>query len=187
MTDMYFDKINNVLINRLNILDSKELEKIEYQLVGYRMFQLQEMKDYSNLTMKNYKEIHRYLFQDVYEWAGKYREVEIYKENTAFLPHQFFDNAEQDINKSIKLFIFNSEKTEDSVFGELSEILCSLNYMHPFREGNGRTQREFVRQLAYNKGYELDISNENELYMEACIKDDSKLMYQALKMYIKKI
>lgn len=53
--------------------------------------------------------------------------------------------------------------------------------MHPFRERNGRTQREFIRQLADLKGFLLDITPSNDLYMIASIKDDEIVMYEALK------
>lgn len=186
MTDIYFDKTNNVLINKLGIRDSRELEDIEYQLVGYRIFQLEVENLDKILSMRDYKEIHRYLFQDIYEWAGEYRTVEISKGSSIFLLRQFFSNAEQELDKLIKHYLLSGDKSEGFVCNELSVILCNLNYMHPFREGNGRTQREFVRQLALSKGYILDISYENKLYMEACIKDDEKIMLDALKKDIKK-
>lgn len=185
--DIYFDPIHNVLKNKLNIKDAEELEKIEYIFTGYRLAQLSQKDVNPILSMDDYKEIHKFLFQDIYDWAGKYRTVDIHKGNTSFLPYKYINRAEEQINESIKSFLTNPNRSSEFVCKQLAKILCDLNYMHPFREGNGRTQREFIRQLAAIKGYDLYISPENNLYMEACINDDEKLMYKAIKKGIKEM
>ena len=99
--------------------------------------------------------------------------------------YKYINRAEEQLNESIQSYLTNPNHSCEFVCKALAKILCDLNYMHPFREGNGRTQREFIRQLAAIKGYDLYISPENNLYMEACINDDEKLMYKAIKKEIK--
>ncbi|WP_186306582.1 Fic/DOC family protein [Siminovitchia fortis] len=183
--DKHFDYKNNVLKNKIGLKRSSELEIFEAKASTIRLAELRNKKIAKNLSMKDYKEIHKYLFQDVYDWAGEYRTVDIHKGNTSFLPCQFINKAEEQLEQSIQLFLSNKNNSKEFICKELGKILCDLNYMHPFREGNGRTQREFIRQLADLKGYALDITPNNDLYMIASIKDDEILMYEALKKDIK--
>lgn len=149
--DIYYDRINGVLKNKLNIQDNKELDTVEYILTAYRLAQLGERDIKRALTMDDYKEIHRHIFQDIYEWAGEYRKVNLQKDKTNFLPFTFLNNAEKELNKSISSYLYSASDSKLFVCKKLGKILCDLNYMHPFREGNGRAQREFIRQLAYLK------------------------------------
>lgn len=185
--DIYFDYENNVLKNKPNITDADELAKLEYKLTAIRATELMLGNPSGKLTMQTYKNIHYHLFQDLYEWAGKYRNVNISKGKTNFLSPQFFGNAEREIEKQIKEYLdFRSSKKE-MICRKLAKIIIDLNYMHPFREGNGRTQREFIRQMAYVKGFNLNISYQNEWYMKASIRDNVKLMYLALLRDIKRL
>lgn len=178
--DIYFDYENNVLKNKPNITDADELANLEYKLTTIRAVELMQQSPSNKPTMQTYKKIHYHLFQNLYEWAGQYRRVNISKGKTNFLSPQFFGNAERDIDKQIKEYLDLLSPTKKVICRKLAKIIIDLNYMHPFREGNGRTQREFIRQLAYVKGFSLNISYRNEWYMKASIRDDEKLMYLAL-------
>lgn len=134
--DIYYDYVHNVLKNKLNIKNSKDLEKEEYKLTGYRMAQLREEKSKSALTMDDFKKIHYHLFQDVYEWAGQYREVNLQKGNTSFLPYQFFHHAEKQIDHDINRFLKSPNNSKKFVCKQLGKMLIEINYMHPFRDGN---------------------------------------------------
>ncbi len=101
--------------------------------------------------------IHRYLFQDIYEWAGKKRTVEISKGGKPFFPLQRFDTALLHIDSLIAAYKRLARDDKQAISRKLAEILDSMNYLHPFREGNGRTQREFFRLLALEKGWKLNL------------------------------
>src|SRR5690606_29176389 len=103
-------------------------------------------------------DIHHYLFQDIYVWAGKTRTVEISKNGRQFFPLSHFNNAFKYIDTLIEEYrkIKNSDKR--AVSRKLSEILDNVNFLHPFREGNGRTQREFIRLLALEKNFTLHLN-----------------------------
>ena len=90
-------------------------------------------------------EIHRHLFQDIYVWAGKKRTVEISKDGKQFFPTSHFDNAFRYIDQIITEFRKIPKDNKKVLAEKLAEILDHVNYLHPFREGNGRAQREFLR------------------------------------------
>ena len=121
---------------------------------------LEELKA-SPLKIKNSAtllEIHKYLFQDVYLWAGKTRRVEISKAGKQFFPTSHFNTAFAYIDNLVSEYRTVNKKEKHYIAGKLAEILDSINYLHPFREGNGRTQREFIRLLALEKGYILNLN-----------------------------
>jgi cell filamentation protein len=102
--------------------------------------------------------IHRHLFQDIYDWAGKRRTVEISKSGKQFFPTTHFDNALKYIDGLIAEYQHIEKSDKAAIAKKLAEILDNVNFLHPFREGNGRTQREFMRLLAKEKGYTLNLN-----------------------------
>ena len=98
------------------------------------------------------------MFQDVYDWAGKRRTVEISKEGKQFFPTNYFDTAFEYIDKLIADYRICSTENNRELSEKLAAILDAINYLHPFREGNGRTQREFIRILALEKGLLLNLN-----------------------------
>ena len=164
------------------------MSRYEYEVYSYRRAQLEiNYESSEDIDTKLLKEIHYHLFQDVYDWAGKFRRINISKGTNSFSPYKKLDCAMKYIDSKIKLLLENNIKTPEYIYKELAKILLDLNHMHPFREGNGRAQREFIRILADAKGYDLSIKKNNKFYMKACTEDDYKIMYEAIKKDIKKI
>jgi cell filamentation protein len=132
------------------------------------------------VKIKNTKtllQIHGYLFQDVYEWAGKVRTVEISKQGTQFFPQDRFDEAFSYIDLIIADYRRIDIADTKGIAYFLALILDSVNFLHPFREGNGRAQREFIRTLALEKGFSIDLnpadnSDIYERYMTGTIDGD---------------
>jgi fido (protein-threonine AMPylation protein) len=102
------------------------------------------------------------LFQDIYSWAGKKRTVEISKDGKQFFPTSHFNNAFRYIDQIINEFKKIPKVNKKLLAEKLAEILDNVNYLHPFREGNGRTQREFLRLLALEKGLTLNLNPPDE-------------------------
>jgi cell filamentation protein len=163
-----------VLRNKEGIDDAHLLLAFESLKVSSRLEELQE----NPLTISNSSsllEIHGYLFQDVYEWAGKIRTVEISKGGTPFFPLERFVTAFSYIDGLILEYRRIADKPH--LAHKLAEILDSINYLHPFREGNGRAQREFLRLLALEKGLSLNLNPPDnidtyERYMSGTIDGD---------------
>jgi cell filamentation protein len=121
--------------------------------------------------------VHRHLFQDVYAWAGQRRTVEISKGGRQFFPVSRFDTALTFIDGLIADYKRLPPADKTALARKLAEILDAVNFLHPFREGNGRTQREFLRLLALEKGWKLhlnppDDAEAYERYMTGTINGD---------------
>lgn len=146
----YTDPKTGLLRNLLDITDPDVLLFVESGAVTKRLQELYEnpmkIKGIDSLF-----EIYRHLFQDIYVWAGKKRTVEISKDGKQFFPTSHFDNAFRYIDQIIAEFTKIPRDNKKLFAEKLSEILDNVNYLHPFREGNGRTQREFLRVLALRK------------------------------------
>lgn len=146
-----------VLINKLNIKNKHELFMAEKELTAIRLRELQKIPIKGKFDFKHLKSIHKYIFQDIYTWAGKERTVEIGKGNlfcttsciqdyAASVFEKYYPQcyaAKDDISSFVKVFADN--------YGD-------VNALHPFREGNGRAQREFARVLCLKCGFTFDLS-----------------------------
>jgi cell filamentation protein len=125
------------------------------------------------------------LFQDIYVWAGKKRTVEISKDGKQFFPTSHFDNAFRYIDLLISQFKRIPKDNKKLLAEKLAEILDNINYLHPFREGNGRTQREFLRRLALEKGLTINLTPPDkksvyERYMKGTIESDVKTLTELI-------
>jgi len=154
---LYTDPKTRVLRNLAVVTDPDDLLFLESAAVTKRLKELESQ----SIVIRNSEtlfDIHRYLFQDVYEWAGKKRTVEISKGGRQFFPISHFDTAFSYIDKLIAEYRNIDKNEKKKIAQKLAEILDNINYLHPFREGNGRTQREFLRTLAIEKGYILNLN-----------------------------
>ena len=113
------ERKNMVLENKLNITDSTELARMEEKISKKKAVELFE---------NGY--LHKYLFGEIYDFAGKVRNVNIAKGNFRFAPVMYLQAA-----------IENIEKMPQSTFDEIVEKYVEMNIAHPFREGNGRSTR----------------------------------------------
>lgn len=137
---------SSVLKNKFDIRESEELARREYQLVRTKALDL-FLSPVMVHSMKEVCKIHFVLFSELYEWAGKYRKVNISKQGKVFMAMQSFATGEQYMNSLIKDYHDNAHNFEQ-ISSKLAVILDNLNYLHPYREGNGRTQREVIGVLA---------------------------------------
>ncbi|HEM3683659.1 TPA: Fic family protein [Streptococcus suis] len=181
---------SSVLINKLGITDPIKAQRNEHLLVTKRLSDLR-IKPIEIRSIKDVLAVHHYLFQDLYSWAGQYRTVNISKSGNAFMPIQSFGASEIFLNKLIENF-HQSAHSRSEVIQQLAEILDNLNYYHPFREGNGRTQREVIRSLALSKGYRAQIRVESDdaiyhLYMDGTVQGDLEILKQLFDKILEKL
>jgi cell filamentation protein len=177
---IYTDPKTGILRNLADITDPDVLLFFESGAVAKRIQELYE-KPIKIKGADSILSIHRHLFQDVYSWAGERRKVEISKAGKQFFPTTHFDNAFRFIDTLISNYKNISKGDKQKIAEKLAEILDNVNYLHPFREGNGRTQREFIRLLALEKGLALNLNppdNKNiyDQYMQGTINSDAKTL-----------
>jgi len=177
---IYTDPKTGILRNLADITDPDVLLFFESGAVTKRIQELYD-KPVKIKGADSLLSIHRHLFQDVYSWAGERRKVEISKEGKQFFPTTYFDNAFRFIDTLISDYKNISKGDKLKIAEKLAEILDNVNYLHPFREGNGRTQREFLRLLASEKGLTLNLNppdNKNvyDQYMQGTINSDVKIL-----------
>jgi cell filamentation protein len=159
------DPETGVLRNKLSIKDRDRLDKFERRAVQLRM---EEGVPQGNFDLKHLKAIHRHLFQDVYDWAGELRTVNISKGGSAFQPLQFLNQGVDYVHKEIVKSNFLRGLSADRFADRAATIIGDLNYAHPFREGNGRTQFAFLAQLAEKAGHRIDVDHvPNQEWIEA--------------------
>lgn len=121
------------LENKLGITDSAELARVEEKLTKKKAAELFESGYLDSLNSGTYEslaKIHKYLFEDIYVFAGKIRDVNIAKGNFRFASVMY-----------LKAALENVEKMPQSTFDEIIEKYVEMNIAHPFREGNGRITR----------------------------------------------
>jgi cell filamentation protein len=180
----YTDPKTGLLRNLQDITDPEVFLFVESGAVTKRLQELCE-KPLKIKGIDTLFEIHRYLFQDIYVWAGKKRTVEISKDGKQFFPTSHFDNAFRYIDQIIADFKKIPKDNKKLLAEKLAEILDNVNYLHPFREGNGRTQREFLRLLALEKHLTLNLNPPDnksvyERYMKGTIESDVKTLTELI-------
>lgn len=127
------------LDNKLGITNSVKLANMEERLTKKRaaeLFELNLLSSFEVGTYKGLQQIHEYLFQDIYDFAGKTRTVNIAKGGYRFAPLMYLDVALENISKM-----------PQKSFDEIIEKYVEMNVAHPFREGNGRSTRIWLDQI----------------------------------------
>lgn len=149
---------STVLINKLGIRDQEQLDEAETLILGVQSIKF-ELKPFSEpLNFQYYLRIHVFLFGELYEWAGKLRAIDISKQHTHFCPATDIADVGEKMFQRIGGMNYLSNLPRDIFIHEFADFYNSLNYLHPFREGNGRTQRLYFRQLAERAGYHLNFT-----------------------------
>lgn len=155
--DPYVIPGTNVLINKLNLTDNFELSIQEERLSKRRANELASQGITGEFDLEHFKSIHQHLFQDVYDWAGETRVVNISKGGTIFESASRISAAVYGIHRVLEQenFLMDLERRE---FAQgLAKFYKMWNAVHPFREGNGRSTRMLMGQLAANAGWMLDV------------------------------
>lgn len=160
----------SVLINKLNIREEQVLAQVEADITKLRISQWELNPLADTFDLSHYKAIHAHLFSDLYDWAGQIRTVDLSKKGTRFCSAAEIENRAEMIFTRLYQLNFLKSMEHSHFVEELTDFYCSTNELHPFREGNGRTQRLFLSQLTTNAGYTLNFSDmDSDLLMIATI------------------
>ena len=153
--DAYCYPDSNVLRNLLGITDYDELVSAEGRLTVIAMIQMDSEPVRGCFDTDHLRTIHRRIFKDIYDWAGEFRTVEISKG----IPFCYCANIQSHLDSLfIQLHKENLLKDitdRDQYVSRLAYYFGELNAVHPFREGNGRTQRKFIQQLVSESGHSI--------------------------------
>ncbi|HFZ8996232.1 TPA: putative adenosine monophosphate-protein transferase Fic [Citrobacter freundii] len=152
--DPYLYSGLNVMRNRLGIRQAERLMQAAQQFTALRVATLPLGPAAPGLP--HLCAIHRYLYQDVFEWAGDIREVDIYQGDTRFCHFAYIEKEGNALMQELEEedYLVGLEKQE--FVARLSHYYCEINVLHPFRIGNGIVQRIFFEQLAIHAGYQLN-------------------------------
>jgi cell filamentation protein len=152
--DPYCYPATVVLKNIPGLRTQEELDAFE---AASTMQRADEPLPTGRLTLSHYKAIHHHLFQDVYPWAGKFRSVRMSKDRSAFCYPEYIVQEMKALFGSLAAKRFLRNLTLLDFARDAAEFLATLNAIHPFREGNGRTQTLFLALLADYAGHPLDL------------------------------
>ena len=148
----------SVLINRLGLREQPLLDQAEELAVSVQSARIYESAGDDRFTFAYYRALHHALFTALYDWAGELRTINISKKGTAFCPAQELS----DVGEALFARLVDADEFVGLGRGRfiraVAEFYHDLNMLHPFREGNGRTQRLFFTLLIERAGYHIDFS-----------------------------
>jgi cell filamentation protein len=178
--DTYYYPGTNVLRNKAEITNAEDLDAYEGELSTLRSIEILENPVAGQFDLAHLQRIHLALFQDVYDWAGKIRTVDISRGNSRFANVRFIESAANDIFNKLARENWLKGLDAEALSKRLAHYLSEINALHPFREGNGRVQRIFISQLSQSAGYQLDYSDleQEQIYqaMELAFNGDESIL-----------
>ena len=157
LSDDYYEN-SNCLINKFDIQNEEQLATIEASITFAKTSELERTPINNTFDFEHYKQIHKYLFEDLYDWAGKVRIVDISKKGTNFTSAENIESAAESCFSRLKNLNYFKNLSFNDFVDNIVDFYCSTNLLHPFREGNGRTQRIFIAQLIRFCGYDINFS-----------------------------
>jgi cell filamentation protein len=165
--DPYCYPGTSVLRNRLDIRDQAQLDAFEVEITTLRA---EEPLPDGDFGPAHYRRIHHHLFQDVYSWAGQYRNVRISKGDNSFCYPEHISVQVDTLFHTLQSAEAFAGLAQEAFLDRLTPFLGELNAIHPFREGNGRTQLSFIGLLGEHSGHPFQFEKLNrETYLPAVI------------------
>jgi len=166
---------SEIYINKFNCMDEKILKKIEADITEQALAELYLSPITGRFGIRHLQRIHHYIFHDIYSFAGKFREEDISKGNSNFCKCQFIKENLEDIFTLLQKEHLLSGLKKEEFIKKISFYMAEINSIHPFREGNGRAIREFVRVLGLTNGYLIEWAHvDGNKLLEAMIQSFNK-------------
>ena len=160
-----------VLVNKFGIRDQAELDTVEKQITLLRAVQAEQETRFEQVDFAFYKNLHRLVFSDLYEWAGTVRTINISKKGTVFCSASEIERIGTLKFERLRKQKYLTGMENGAFLNELTELYHELNMLPPFREGYGRTLRLFVTLLVRNAGRDIDFTlTDSDLLAIATIK-----------------
>jgi cell filamentation protein len=152
----YCYKGTGVLINNFHIKAQQLLDKIDADITRKNLALLSVNPITGNFDLAHLQKIHLAIFKDIYPFAGKIRTEVISKGNTMFAFPQYIVNSSNKLFKQLRSEDYLAGKDTKEFVSRATYYMTEINIIHPFREGNGRTNREFIRTLGKKCGFDID-------------------------------
>ena len=146
------------MINKFDIKDENILKDLETTVTFSKITEYCLNPLFNTFDVNHYKAIHKYLFEDIYDWAGEYRTVDMSKKGTSFAKTESIDELMTKCFARLQNNNCFQDLDFDNFVDSIVDFYCVTNMIHPFREGNGRTQRLFLTQLINLNNYSIDFS-----------------------------
>ena len=169
--DPYCYPQSDVLRNLFGLQNQTDLSKAEADITLLRIGQLQRRPIAGKFDLDHLKAIHRHIFRDVYPWAGELRIVSMSKGASLFCRHEFISTEGERIFGQLRKESVLRSLPQDNFCERLAYYFGEINALHPFREGNGRTQRTMLEAIAKQAGYNLDFRGVSRETMIAISRD----------------
>ena len=148
----------DILVNKLDIKDKGILKEYERRIVSIKLLELEKKQLDNSFDITHFCNIHKFLFEDVYSFAGLFRNEDIAKDNFKFARWEYIEEELLKLFDELKREKYLEGLDKKALSNRLAYYIAELNVLHPFREGNGRTIREFIRQLALKNNYYLNFN-----------------------------
>lgn len=148
---------SNILINKLNIKEETLLQKYEARITAAKLLSLRQKGVTGNFDVRHFIDIHTYLFEDIYPFAGEFRKEDISKGVFSFAHWEYIETELERLLNELYKEQYLEKMNQNKLAQRLAYYISEINVLHPFREGNGRTIREFTRQLALHNRYRLNL------------------------------
>lgn len=173
-----FEYNNGTLKNKLHEFNSDKLAEIEYRRVTYVGAKILKNPEVKIESFRDLQKIHYLMFSLLYEWAGEIRDYNLTKGNTDFLPVNFLKEGIDEVNRMLNTINLSKQPN----VRDYAVLLDRLNFLHPFREGNGRSTKVFITKLALNHHQKLDFYPNSDKMIDAFNKADIKGISQQLSL-----
>lgn len=164
--DPYYWQDIKVLKNRLHIREAQRLQQAELEFTALRAATIGPGA--RNPGFPHLRAIHRTLFQDLYDWAGELRKIDIYLDETPFCHFEYLEKEGNALMAALEAENGLADLPLEKFTERLAHYYCEINMLHPFRDGNGRAQRLFFEQLALHAGWLINWQHvEREAWLKA--------------------
>jgi len=152
----YCYKGTNVIKNKLGIRDEHKLNDLEAEITQAKQLMLEKKQNENIFSLAYLIEVHRYIFEDLYYFAGKFRTEDIQKDGTRFLSYEQISEKTERLFKELSEDNWLQGLTQKEFTARAAYYMIELNMIHPFREGNGRVIRMFIKKLAKRNNFTID-------------------------------
>lgn len=177
---------SNVLKNKLGITDGNLLHTAEREITALRIANAKLNRIDGSYDLDHLRRIHRYIFGDIYDWAGELRWVDISKGNV-FCKYEYIEQNADKLFAQLKLECYLKKAPTSDVPQRLAYYLGEINILHPFRAGNGRTQRLFIEYLAEDAEYSVDFAEVTDREMIEASADAFACNYEKMNALFARI